>query len=534
MPTTLDGAVSSSRDNKSIITGEYEPSQEALYEAATLLAKAEQMMHIGSWQLDITTERVIWSKELFRIFGLQPRPEGLSIEEYRSFIHPEDRDIISKMMAKLFSSGKIDDSVSMDYRIILNDGSVRMLHSERVVKEVTEDGKPKIIVGIEQDVTERTQYEEVLRESEERFRQLALHSPDTIYLLDTVSNKIEFLNREFLGYSREELECQDTILHALHPDDRILVQAYWQMALQGDPGCEKPIEYRIQSKKGNWEWIQSRVTTLRPSIKGKATQLLVNLTVITGRKEMQQQLEEYAKNLELLIEERTKQLRNTERLAAIGQTAGMVGHDLRNPLQSIIGEVYLAKSELEQLPDNEQKSNLQESIEAIAEQAIYMDKIVSDLQAFVKPVEVHKQIIKLKPLISARLAEIGIPENVKTHVHIEDEWLEVKADPQLLKRVLINLLTNAVQAMPNGGKLTVRAQTNNRGQVQIVVEDTGTGIPDEVKPKIFTPLFTTKAKGQGFGLAVCKRVIEAQGGTISFESEAGKGAKFILSLPSGQ
>ena len=67
-----------------------------------------------------------------------------------------------------------------------------------------------------------------------------------------------------------------------------------------------------------------------------------------------------------------------------------------------------------------------------------------------------------------------------------------------------------------------------------VIEDTGTGIPDEVKPKIFTPLFTTKAKGQGFGLAVCKRVIEAQGGTISFESEAGKGAKFILSLPSGQ
>ncbi len=182
MPTTLDGAVSSSRDNKSIITGEYEPSQEALYEAATLLAKAEQMMHIGSWQLDITTERVIWSKELFRIFGLQPRPEGLSIEEYRSFIHPEDRDIISKMMAKLFSSGKIDDSVSMDYRIILNDGSVRLLHSERVVKAGTEDGKPKIIVGIEQDVTERTQYEEVLRESEERFRQLAFHSPDTIYV----------------------------------------------------------------------------------------------------------------------------------------------------------------------------------------------------------------------------------------------------------------------------------------------------------------------------------------------------------------
>ena len=114
----------------------------------------------------------------------------------------------------------------------------------------------------------------------------------------------------FLG-TREDLGGQDTILHALHPDDRILVQAYWQMALQGDPGCEKPIEYRIQSKKGNWEWIQSRVTTLRPSIKGKATQLLVNLTVITGRKEMQQQLEEYVLSYSLKSNKTAKEYRTT-------------------------------------------------------------------------------------------------------------------------------------------------------------------------------------------------------------------------------
>ncbi len=109
--------------------------------------------------------------------------------------------------------------------------------------------------------------------------------------------------------------------------------------------------------------------------------------------------------------------------------------------------------------------------------------------------------------------------------------LIVKADVQLLKRVLINLVTNAVQAMPEGGELTIKAQTNNNKKIQITVEDTGSGIPEEIKPKIFTPLFTTKSKGQGFGLAVCKRVIEAQNGTISFESEEGKGTKFIIELP---
>ncbi len=107
----------------------------------------------------------------------------------------------------------------------------------------------------------------------------------------------------------------------------------------------------------------------------------------------------------------------------------------------------------------------------------------------------------------------------------------MKADLQLLKRVLINLVTNALQAMPDGGKLTLKSQINSDGQVSLIVEDTGVGIPEKIKPQIFTPLFTTKPRGQGFGLAVCKRVIEAHGGTIGFESQEGKGAKFTIKFP---
>jgi len=92
-------------------------------------------------------------------------------------------------------------------------------------------------------------------------------------------------------------------------------------------------------------------------------------------------------------------------------------------------------------------------------------------------------------------------------------------------------VTNSVQAMPKGGKLFIKSQVNRDGYVSISVEDTGVGIPEKIKPKIFTPLFTTKPRGQGFGLAVCKRVIEAHGGTISFESQEGKGAKFTIQFP---
>lgn len=254
---------------------------------------------------------------------------------------------------------------------------------------------------------------------------------------------------------------------------------------------------------------------------------------ITERKKVEGELDKYQKHLEKLVDEKTKQLMDSERLAAIGETAGMVGHDLRNPLQSIVGEVFLAENELKSVPEGDSKRSLRESIRCISEQAGYMDKIVSDLQTFVRPVEALKQIVDLKEFLSALLPQIGIPENVQTAVQVQ-EALTVVADPQLLKRVLINLLTNAVQAMPKGGKITIRAQAAGIGQVEISVADTGVGIPDDVKPKLFTPLFTTKSRGQGFGLAVCKRVIEAQGGTISFESQVGKGTTFIIHLPTAK
>jgi two-component system sensor kinase FixL len=252
---------------------------------------------------------------------------------------------------------------------------------------------------------------------------------------------------------------------------------------------------------------------------------------ISEQKAREKNLEQKAGMLQSIIEDRTKQLKDHERFAAIGQTAGMVGHDLRNPLQTIIGELYLAKSEVASLPESELKNNLQESIQVIGEQAAYMDKIVSDLQAFVQPIKIDKTPINLKEIVDAVISSIVIPVNITVQTQIGESLNQVKADPHLVKRVLTNLVTNAVQAMPHGGELTIKSQVNPEGQVSVAVEDTGAGIPEKIKPQIFTPLFTTKPRGQGFGLAVCKRVIEAHGGTISFESHEGKGAKFTIRFP---
>ena len=132
----------------------------------------------------------------------------------------------------------------------------------------------------------------------------------------------------------------------------------------------------------------------------------------------------------------------------------------------------------------------------------------------------------MKQLVVAVIEQTKTP-NIQTNMRVKEGTI-ISADPQLLKRVLINLVTNSNQAMPNGGTLTIKTQAIDEKRLQVIVEDTGTGIPDSIKPKIFAPLFTTKAKGQGFGLAVCKRVIEAQSGSIFFESQEGEGTKFIV------
>jgi signal transduction histidine kinase len=230
--------------------------------------------------------------------------------------------------------------------------------------------------------------------------------------------------------------------------------------------------------------------------------------------------------------DREKQLKDAERLVAIGQTAGMVGHDLRNPLQTLTGELYLAKLEVDSLSEGETKSNLQESIHVIEEQVAYMDKIVSDLQAFVRPIKIDKKPLNLPELVSVVLSSVIIPPNVLVQVDNQSSALQIRADAQLLKRVLINLITNAIQAMPTGGDLSVNTQVSPSGFVSISVKDTGVGMSEKIRTQVFTPLFTTKPRGQGFGLAVCKRVIEAHGGTISFESTEGKGTRFLIAFPS--
>jgi PAS domain S-box-containing protein len=250
----------------------------------------------------------------------------------------------------------------------------------------------------------------------------------------------------------------------------------------------------------------------------------------TERKQTQNKLEEYANQMERLAEERAKKLNEAERLAAIGATAGMVGHDIRNPLQAITSDIYLAKTELASTPESEEKKNALDSLQEIEKNIEYIDKIVADLQNFAKPLNPHAEEADLKLIIDDLLSKNGLPENVKASVKVETEAKKIVTDSAYINRIIYNLVNNAVQAMPKGGKLAIHV-FKEANDVVITIKDTGVGIPEGVKSKLFTPMFTTKSKGQGFGLPVVKRMTEALGGTVTFESQEGKGTTFTVRLP---
>jgi PAS domain S-box-containing protein len=247
------------------------------------------------------------------------------------------------------------------------------------------------------------------------------------------------------------------------------------------------------------------------------------------------ELAQYSAHLEELVEKRTAQLRDVERLAGIGETAAMIGHDLRNPLQGLQYIVDLQRLRFEHMSPAERSRDEWQKEQAlfarISDQIFYMDKIVGDLQDYARPIVPEREEIVVEKLIEDVVQSLPHTDGVRIATEVPD--LQLMADPLLMHRVLANLILNAVQAMPDGGTVTVSASTDD-GSVAISVHDTGIGIPDDAKDKLFKPLFTGKAKGTGLGLAVVKRIVEAHAGQITVESEVGKGSTFTINLPSAK
>ncbi|HTY74097.1 MAG TPA: PAS domain S-box protein, partial [Candidatus Nanoarchaeia archaeon] len=369
------------------------------------------------------------------------------------------------------------------------------------------DGSTLILeMGI--DITERKKAEATVQQERKRFFDVLETLPAMICLI-TPDYKIAFANRSFrekFGESHGR-PCYDYCWGQTEPC------TFCESLIPLKTG--QPHHWEVKGPDGSIIEAHDYPFT---DIDGSKLVLEMDIDV-TARKRAEAQAVESA-----------RKLKDAERLAAIGATAGMVGHDIRNPLQAITSDVFLAKTELASIPNSEEKKNALESMDEIEKNIDYINKIVQDLQDYARPLNPKIEESDLRSTVEAFIAKNGLPKNITLKVKIADEARRIRVDSYYLNRILFNLVTNAVQAMPDGGKLTIDAH-KEAGDTVLSVKDTGFGIPLEIQDKMFTLMFTTKSKGQGFGLPVVKRMAESLGGKVTFMSEEGKGTTFIIRLP---
>jgi PAS domain S-box-containing protein len=255
-------------------------------------------------------------------------------------------------------------------------------------------------------------------------------------------------------------------------------------------------------------------------------------TDITSRWRAERALEESAAKLEETVKERTDELEasnslllKAQWLAAVGQVTSQIAHDLRNPLTAINTNLYY----LERTIPEGMPPKASESIESIRKAVFHSNDILESLIEYSKPAEIKKVPLDVSQVITGAAHKTEAPEGIRLSLRLA-ERVPVDGSEEKLSRIFENLIRNALDAMPRGGELVISSRLE-RDRAIVEVADTGTGIPEENLKKLFTPFFTTKAQGLGMGLAICRRLVEAHGGTIEVGSEEGRGTTVTITLP---
>ena len=493
----------------------------SLTRSETRLAEAQRIAHIGSWEWDIVKNELCWSDEVYRIFGLSPREFNATYEAFLDCVHPDDREFVKKSVDEALCENKYYD---IDHRLLLKDGKVRIVHEKGEIT-IDDTGRAIRMVGTVQDITERKRMEDQLRKLSYTIEQSTI----AIIITDTDGN-IQYVNPKFTqltGYTSEEVMGKNP---RILKSGKTPPEKYKQLWDTITAGGEWQGEFCNKKKNGEFYWEQERISSTKNQ-EGVITNFIAfkeDITLIKQAEEEQAKLRE--------------RLERASRLESIGKLAGGIAHDFNNILTVIIGYGNLLKETKKDDPSETYVQTILTSAERAAQ-------LTRGLLAFGRKQVINPRPINLNEIIkrteSLLLRLIG--EDIELKTILMDRDGIVMADNGQMEQVLMNLATNARDAMPGGGDIIISTEAmeldneyvkaHGYGEagkyVLLSFSDTGEGMDEEMRKRIFEPYFTTKevGKGTGLGLAIVYGIVKQHNGYINAYSEPGKGTTFKIYLP---
>lgn len=497
------------------------------------LTEAQRIAHLGNWEWDVVNNTLDWSDEIYRIFGLTPREFGANYEAFLQAVYPEDRRDVDARVREALEGGR---PYSVDHRVLLPDGSLRHVHEQAEVFS-NSDGRPVKMMGTVQDITEAKLAENALHESEASIRALVEKSPIAM-LVDVgveADEKIILMNQRFTDLFGYTLEHVPDVRHwwpLAYPDEKYReeIRVEWigrvEKAIQSRGDIE-PMESAVTCKDGSSRYV-------RVGLASVGNRNIVTFEDLTVRMLAEEKIRKLNEELEEKVQVRTQQLVaaqdelvRKEKLAVLGQVAGSVGHELRNPLGVMSNAVYFLQTVL-----SEADATTKDYLGIIKEEIAGAERIVADLLDSVRTKPPQAEAVGVKELIGKTLRKCNIPAGVGVNLEIPDTLPPLRVDQLQIHQVLRNLIVNGIDAMPEGGTLEISATEDTQAKAIVVsVRDTGCGMTPEQLAKLFQPLFTTKARGIGLGLVVVKNLTQANGGTVVVHSQPGQGSIFSITLP---
>jgi PAS domain S-box-containing protein len=454
------------------------------------------------------------SPSSLRMFGY--KEEDVTGFSVFNLMHPDDRDWLRGKLAELIAKPRV--SLHLEYRVLHRDGSYRWV--DGICTNMSDDPDIGAIVVNFRDVTERKLAEQALRDSEERYRLLFEESPLPMLVYDLETLRVLTVNgaAELLyGYSGEEFR-ELTIRDIRPPEDIPTLEA--TLATNGNGGSQNRGLRRHRRRDG--AIIDVEISSHPILFGGRQARIVLVLDVTEKRR-----LEE--------------QLRQSQKMEAIGLLAGGVAHDFNNLLSIIIGATELAQRSAS--TDHPASPHL-EDISAASQRAV---ELTRKLLALSRQQVLRMQTVELRDVVAdfGRLLSRVLGEDIELSIQMASEPVFVRADVAQLNQVLLNLCTNARQAMPKGGRLRLQvrkttldaafAAKNLWARVgtfgEILVEDSGQGMNEDTQARVFEPFFTTKEEGTGLGLPMVYGIVQQHHGCLSIRSKVGAGTTVRVLLP---